>query len=51
MSLVTKSTEPWTLYFGIPAKRRQVRSGELLELERIYLREERDQRDCDAGRS
>ena len=49
MSLVTKSTEPWTLYFGVPAKRRKARSRELLELERIYLREEAESQDASTG--
>ena len=39
MSLVTKSTEPWTVYFGIPAKRLKARNRELLDLEKEYLRE------------
>lgn len=39
MSLVTKSTEPWTVYFGIPAKRLKTRRRELLVLEQDYLRE------------
>jgi acetyltransferase-like isoleucine patch superfamily enzyme len=37
MSLVTKSTEPWSVYFGIPAKRLKGRRQDLLELERQYL--------------
>jgi acetyltransferase-like isoleucine patch superfamily enzyme len=40
LSLVHKSTRPWTLYFGIPAKRLKDRHRELLELEQEYLREE-----------
>lgn len=40
MSMVTKSTEPWSVYFGIPAKRLKARRRELLELEQEYLREE-----------
>lgn len=40
MSMVTKSTEPWSFYFGIPAKRLKARNRELLELEQEYLREE-----------
>lgn len=39
-SLVTQSTEPWSIYFGIPAKRIKARSQELLELEKQYLAEE-----------
>jgi galactoside O-acetyltransferase len=40
MSMVTKSTEPWSVYFGIPAKRLKARKRELLVLERDYLSEE-----------
>jgi dTDP-4-amino-4,6-dideoxy-D-glucose acyltransferase len=41
-SLVTKSTQPWSVYVGIPAKRIKERSQKLLELEKQYLAEERD---------
>ena len=37
MSMVTKSTEPWGIYFGVPAKRIKSRSKDLLELEARYL--------------
>ncbi len=40
MSMVTKSTEPWFLYFGVPAKKLKVRSRELLSVEQNYLRDE-----------
>jgi acetyltransferase-like isoleucine patch superfamily enzyme len=40
MSLVTKSTEPWSVYFGIPAKRLKSRKQALLELEQDYLSDE-----------
>lgn len=40
MSLVTKSTAPWSIYFGIPAKRIKTRKQDLIELERQYLLEE-----------
>ena len=40
MSLVTKSTEPWAVYFGIPAKRLKSRKQALLELEQDYLSDE-----------
>ena len=40
MSLVTKSTECWSVYFGAPAKRLKGRSRELLGLEHKYLSEE-----------
>jgi galactoside O-acetyltransferase len=39
MTLVTKSTKPWTFYFGIPAKRLKARRRELLDIEQDYLRE------------
>lgn len=37
MSLVTKSTKPWTIYFGIPARRLAKRSNRILELEKEFL--------------
>lgn len=37
MSMVTKSTLPWGIYFGSPAKRIKNRSMELLKLEAEYL--------------
>lgn len=37
MSMVTKSTEAWSVYFGIPAKKIKQRRRELLDLEREYL--------------
>lgn len=40
MSMLTKSTEPWGMYFGIPAKRLKNRGKNLLELERAYLEDE-----------
>lgn len=40
MSMVTRSTEAWSVYFGIPAKRLKARSRELLELEQAYLQDE-----------
>lgn len=36
-SMVTKSTEPWAIYFGIPAKKIRDRRRNLLELEREYV--------------
>jgi len=39
MSLVTKSTEAWSIYLGVPARRTGSRSRELLELEKLYLTE------------
>ncbi len=40
MSLVTKSTEPWSIYVGIPAKKIKPRSRDLLALENDYLQKE-----------
>lgn len=37
MTMVTKSTEPWKMYFGIPAKIIKDRKKDLLELEKKYL--------------
>ncbi len=42
MSLVAKSTEAWSVYFGIPARRLAARSRDLLELERRYLASENE---------
>ena len=39
MSLVNKSTEPWSICFGIPAKKIKDRKRDLLELEAKYLAE------------
>lgn len=40
MSMVTKSTEAWSIYFGIPAKKLKYRKRDLLILEQDYLRSE-----------
>jgi len=40
MSLVLKSTEPWGIYVGNPAKRLKNRKKDLLELEKKYLENE-----------
>ena len=40
MSMVNKSTEPWSIYVGIPARRLKARKRDLLELERQYLADE-----------
>ncbi len=37
MSMVTKSTAPWSVYFGIPAKKVKERSRDLLKFEEQYL--------------
>jgi acetyltransferase-like isoleucine patch superfamily enzyme len=42
LSIVNKSTEPWGIYFGTPARRLKDRSKKLLELERQYLNESPD---------
>lgn len=39
MSMVTKSTEPWSIYFGVPAKKIKNRRNDLLALEQQYLLE------------
>ena len=39
MSLVTKSTEEWGVYVGIPAKRIRERKRDILMLEKQYLKE------------
>jgi len=40
MSMVTKSTEEWSVYFGIPAKKLKNRRRDLLSLEQDYLNDE-----------
>jgi acetyltransferase-like isoleucine patch superfamily enzyme len=40
MALVTKSTEPWSIYAGVPARRLRARSRQMLDLEKQYLAEE-----------
>ncbi len=37
MSMLTRSTEPWGVYFGVPAKKIKDRKKSLLELEKKYL--------------
>lgn len=37
MTLITKSTEPWGVYFGVPGKRLKNRKKDLLVLESKYL--------------
>ncbi len=41
MSMVTKTTQPWSVYFGIPARRIKARRQHLLELEARYRAQER----------
>jgi galactoside O-acetyltransferase len=43
MTLVTKSTLPWSIYFGIPARKVKERKQDLLELEHQYLEEEKSE--------
>jgi acetyltransferase-like isoleucine patch superfamily enzyme len=38
MSMVTKSTEAWSIYFGVPAKKIKSRKNDLLQLEIDYLK-------------
>ncbi len=40
MTLVLKSTEPWGIYIGNPARRFKERKKDLLELEKEYLKNE-----------
>lgn len=40
MSMVTKSTDAWSVYFGVPARRLKARKQDLLQLEREYLASE-----------
>lgn len=42
MTLVTKSTQPWGMYAGIPARRIRERRRDLLLLEKQFLRESGD---------
>jgi acetyltransferase-like isoleucine patch superfamily enzyme len=43
LSMVTKSTEEWSVYFGSPAKRIKTRKRDLLKLEQEYLADEKRQ--------
>jgi acetyltransferase-like isoleucine patch superfamily enzyme len=49
MSMVTKSTEAWSIYFGIPARRLKRRKRDLLALEQSYLAEQSGQAAPTAG--
>ncbi len=40
MSMVSRNTEPWTVYFGIPAKPLKRRKKDLLKLENAYIAKE-----------
>ncbi|NCB57174.1 MAG: acyltransferase [Gammaproteobacteria bacterium] len=40
MSLITRPTSPWGIYFGIPARRVKERKMDLLQFETEYLKEE-----------
>jgi len=37
MTMVTKSTEPWSIYFGIPARKIKDRRRDLLKFEKQYI--------------
>lgn len=37
MSLVLSSTQPWSIYVGVPAKKLKNRKKDLLELEKLFL--------------
>ena len=37
MTLVNRSTEPWSVYIGLPARKMKERKKELLEKEKIFL--------------
>lgn len=39
MSMLTKSTKPWGIYFGIPAKRIKERKRDLIDIEKNFLAE------------
>lgn len=39
MALITKSTQPWGIYAGVPARRIKERKQELLQLEKHFLTE------------
>ncbi|MFT8418022.1 MAG: acyltransferase [Acetobacter sp.] len=41
MSMLIKSTKPWGIYFGIPAKRKKERKKDMLHLEKLYLESEK----------
>lgn len=42
MSMVTKDTEPWKIYFGLPAKAIKARKKDMLDYEELYIREIED---------
>lgn len=41
MSLLRESTEPWSIYVGVPARKIRARSNQLLEKESEYLESEK----------
>lgn len=45
-SLVTKSTEPWGIYYGVPARLRRSRSKNILKLVSDYTMEDTDNLNC-----
>lgn len=42
MCLCNKTTEPWSIYAGIPAKKSGIRKSDLLALEHEFLRDENE---------
>lgn len=45
MSVVSQSTEPWSIYMGSPARKFRERKRDCLELEKAYLAREAAERD------
>lgn len=39
MTLVNKNTDPWSIYFGVPARKYKDRSKNMLDLEKLFLKE------------
>jgi len=42
MTMVTRSTDPWSIYFGVPARKIKERKRDLLELEARYMSDHRN---------
>lgn len=40
LSMLTKPADPWSVYFGSPAKKIKSRKRKVIELEELYLQEE-----------
>ena len=45
LSMVKRSTQEWSIYVGIPARRLKSRKKDLLKLEKLYLEEEEQKHD------